>query len=72
MLIVNMNINCEVIEMKKITGNNLKRIDTGTALYDKVSHKIVKVTKNKGGGFFEIGMLIETAESLKRCYMLLD
>ena len=55
--------------MKKITTATLKKIETGTMIFDTISKEWVKVTRvNKP--FFEIGLLIETAESLKRNYRI--
>lgn len=55
--------------MKKITDATVKRIEAGTMLFDTISKEWVKVTRvNKP--FFEIGLSLETADSLKRNYKI--
>ena len=55
--------------MKKITNATLKKIETGTMIFDTISKEWVKVTR-VSKPFFEIGLLLETAESLKRNYRI--
>ncbi len=57
------------MKMKKITNATLKKIETGTMIFDTISKEWVKVTR-VSKPFFEIGLLLETAESLKRNYRI--
>lgn len=55
--------------MKKITSADIKNIEVGTELFDTIDNKWVSVTRIVGQ-FFEIGYLIETADTIKKNYKL--
>lgn len=57
--------------MKKITERTIKTIEAGTMLYDKIDNKWAKVTSVHKGQYFTIdSLLLETKDSLKRCYLI--